>query len=425
MWIEQWPLKKESLEQAHKLIQEQFSQGHLRLSTSPWNTPIFVIKKKSGKYRLLHDLRAVNKQMHDMGALQPGLPNPAMIPEGWHILIVDLKDCFFTIALHEKDKQRFAFTLPSLNRERPDQRFEWTVLPQGMRNSPTLCQIYVDDALQPLRQQWKETLIYHYMDDILLAQVSPFSTTQKEELKQRLACRGLIIAPEKIQETSPWKYLGWHITDAAIRPQKLTIHLELRTLHDAQKLLGDLQWLRPVVGIPNELLNQLRPLLKGTDPAAPIHLSDKQCQVLQQIASLVAERSTQRRLADVPIDLTILCGEQHLMAALTQNKKKTGETDTIVLEWIAPPLQPRRTVQEKISTLAELIKKGRRRILQIDGAPPKTIWVPIKQTDFEWYIQNSEELQAALFTDGATLIAKPLTSTTLSWMENRSWIVQT
>ncbi|NXN76960.1 POK19 protein, partial [Himantopus himantopus] len=103
------------------------------------------------------------------------------------VLIVDLKDCFFTIALHEKDKQRFAFTLPSLNRERPDQRFEWTVLPQGMRNSPTLCQIYVDDALQPLRQKWNATLIYHYMDDILLAQSAPFSEAQKGELIQNLA----------------------------------------------------------------------------------------------------------------------------------------------------------------------------------------------------------------------------------------------
>ncbi|KAF1675527.1 hypothetical protein FQV07_0012243, partial [Pygoscelis papua] len=27
-----------------------------------------------------------------MGALQPGLPNPAMIPEGWHLLVADLKD---------------------------------------------------------------------------------------------------------------------------------------------------------------------------------------------------------------------------------------------------------------------------------------------------------------------------------------------
>ncbi|NWU96111.1 POK9 protein, partial [Upupa epops] len=45
-----------------------------------------------------------------MGALQPGLPNPAMIPEHWNILIIDLKDCFFTITLHPHDTERFAFT---------------------------------------------------------------------------------------------------------------------------------------------------------------------------------------------------------------------------------------------------------------------------------------------------------------------------
>ncbi|NXO05587.1 POK25 protein, partial [Rhinopomastus cyanomelas] len=38
-----------------------------------------------------------------MGALQPGLPNPAMLPQGWPLLIIDLKDCFFTIALHPQD----------------------------------------------------------------------------------------------------------------------------------------------------------------------------------------------------------------------------------------------------------------------------------------------------------------------------------
>jgi hypothetical protein len=30
-----------------------------------------------------------------MGALQPGLPSPAMIPAGFAIIIIDLKDCFF------------------------------------------------------------------------------------------------------------------------------------------------------------------------------------------------------------------------------------------------------------------------------------------------------------------------------------------
>ena len=359
-----------------------------------------------------------------VGNWHTGLPNPAMIPEGWHLLIVDLKDCFFTIALHDDDKQRFAFTLPAINREGPDQRFEWTVLPQGMRNSPTLCQLYVDAALQPLRRKWPGTIIYHYMDDILLAQPTPFSPQQKNELTEQLKQRGLVVAPEKVQETSPWKYLGWHITDATIQPQKLTIQSDLKTLKDAQKLMGELQWIRPVVGIPNELLNQLRPLLRGTDPTTPIRLTDQHKQTLQQIASMITTRATHQRIESVPLDLTILCGPQYLMGAITQQKIKTGEKqgETVVLEWLAPPLQPRRTIQEKITTLAELIKKGRNRILQVDGVPPSTIWLPIKSSDLEWYIQNTEELQTALLHDGATLITKPLQSPVLSWMENQGWI---
>ncbi|NXY11580.1 POK8 protein, partial [Pteruthius melanotis] len=49
-----------------------------------------------------------------MGALQPGLPNPAMIPRDWHILVIKLKDCFFTIHLHSDDTRRFPFTLHAM-----------------------------------------------------------------------------------------------------------------------------------------------------------------------------------------------------------------------------------------------------------------------------------------------------------------------
>ncbi|NXY00004.1 POK18 protein, partial [Centropus bengalensis] len=54
-----------------------------------------------------------------------------------------------------------------------------------------------------------------------------------------------------------WKYLGWNITESQIRPQKLTMQTKIRTLNDAQKLLGDLQWLRPIVGITNDDLEVL------------------------------------------------------------------------------------------------------------------------------------------------------------------------
>jgi hypothetical protein len=59
--------------------------------------------------------------MQTMGALQPGLPSPVMIPTGFAIVIIDLKDWFFTIPLHKNDKEKFAFTLPSINNEKPAQ----------------------------------------------------------------------------------------------------------------------------------------------------------------------------------------------------------------------------------------------------------------------------------------------------------------
>ena len=78
-WVDQWPLTNEKLAAAQQLVWEQLEAGHITESSSPWNTPIFVIKKKSGNWRLLQDLRAVNATMVLMGALQPGLPSPVAI----------------------------------------------------------------------------------------------------------------------------------------------------------------------------------------------------------------------------------------------------------------------------------------------------------------------------------------------------------
>ena len=59
MWVPQWPLSSEKLKAANALVDEQLALKHIQPSVSPWNTPIFVIKKKTGKWRLLHDLQAI------------------------------------------------------------------------------------------------------------------------------------------------------------------------------------------------------------------------------------------------------------------------------------------------------------------------------------------------------------------------------
>jgi hypothetical protein len=134
-----WPLNYEKLQALKQLIQKQLEHKHIEPSFSPWNSPVFVIKKKSGKWRLLTDLRNVNASMVTMGALQPGLPTHACIPKEWPLIVLSLQDCFDTISIRPKDRERFSFSIPSLNQQEPLQRYQGTVLPEDMTDSPNMC----------------------------------------------------------------------------------------------------------------------------------------------------------------------------------------------------------------------------------------------------------------------------------------------
>ncbi|KFQ43017.1 hypothetical protein N333_13306, partial [Nestor notabilis] len=262
---DQWPLTEIKLHAAKTLVQEQLSMGHIEPSTSPWNSPIFVIKKKSGKWRLLQDLREVNKTMHSMGALQPGLPSPMVIPQHYDKIILDLKDCFYTIKLDPSDKHRFAFSLPALNFGEPMERYQWKVLPQGMANSPTLCQKFVHNSIKVTRQQFPSLLCIHYMDDILLAAEDvELLNSAYSHLETQLTNNGLIIAQEKVQRTYPFTYLGFQLYPKHFVPQKLALSISnLHTLNDFQKLLGDINWLRPFLKLTTHDLSPLFKILEG------------------------------------------------------------------------------------------------------------------------------------------------------------------
>lgn len=75
-----------------------------------------------------------------MGALQAGLSSHTAITKDTYKIILDLKDCFYTIPLAPQDCQRFAFSVPLVNFKEPMKRYHWKVLPQSMANSSTLCQ---------------------------------------------------------------------------------------------------------------------------------------------------------------------------------------------------------------------------------------------------------------------------------------------
>ena len=45
VWVKQWPLTIEKLQALEQLVQEQLDAQHIEESTSPWNSPVFVVKK--------------------------------------------------------------------------------------------------------------------------------------------------------------------------------------------------------------------------------------------------------------------------------------------------------------------------------------------------------------------------------------------
>lgn len=187
------------------------------------------------------------------------------------------------------------------------------------------------------------------------------------------------------------------------------IKTDICMLHDAQKLMGDLQWLRPVVGISNDDLDTLRPLLQGVDPTKSVHLSPQQEVILQRITEQVTQSRVDRRDPNVPVDLTILNGPSQLIGALTQCKKKKGEKVRI-LEWLYTKLQPQKSIQQKLENLAELIRKGSTCILQITGSEPGIIRLPIKREMLEWCIRQSEELQISLLSTANDIVVDSVKS---------------
>ncbi|RMC20161.1 hypothetical protein DUI87_01007 [Hirundo rustica rustica] len=279
-----------------------------------------------------------------------------MLPADWPVLIVNLKDCFFTIPPHPDDRPKFAFTVPTINNAEPAQRYQWKVLPQGMRNSTVLCQWYGARALSGFRKQFPDAQVYHYMDNILVA-----APTQDEllriqpQLLNALHSHGLQVAPEKVQQQPPWKYLGVKILERTIRQQEVQFVQSVKTLNDAQKLVGVITWLRPYLGLTTAQLSPLFELLKGdTDLKSPRELTPEARKVLEEVQQAVLARQVYR--IEPSIDVTVFITTPDLHPTGIIGQWNDVWTDPLhILEWVFLPHQPHKTATALFELIVGLI----------------------------------------------------------------------
>ena len=109
--------------------------------------------------------------------------------------------------------------------------------------------------------------------------------------------------------------------ESKIKPQKTQISVRsLRTLNDFQKLLGDINWLRPSVSIPTYALQNLFKILEGSpDPNSPRQLTEEAKEELALMEKLIQQSFSTQLDHDQPMSLYIFPTEHSPIAIIAQH----------------------------------------------------------------------------------------------------------
>ncbi|XP_005755484.1 uncharacterized protein LOC102208784, partial [Pundamilia nyererei] len=240
IWKPQYRQKREAEEGIAETIEGLLKVGVLEPSHSYWNTPILPVEKHgTGKYRMAHDLRAINAILRTDTV---PVPNPytalmALRPEQKWFTCIDLANAFFCLPLHESLRDVFSFTYRG-------QQYRYTRLPQGFALSPGIFNQVLKEALTPCHLPEGCSLV-QYVDDLLIAAPSASACTAASlTILKRLAECGFKVSKEKLQLVRPEvTFLGRVIAHKSVgllnthRDQILT-HPKPRTVKELLSFLG-------------------------------------------------------------------------------------------------------------------------------------------------------------------------------------------
>ena len=141
-----------------ELLQSMLDRNIIQPSSSPWASPVVLVRKKNGALRFCADYRRLNsvtrKDAYPLPRVDDALDTLA--GSRWFTTL-DLLSGYWQVELHPEDKQKSAFTTH-------EGLFEFNVMPFGLCNAPATFQRLMDSVLAGL--QWSSCLVY--VDDVVI-----------------------------------------------------------------------------------------------------------------------------------------------------------------------------------------------------------------------------------------------------------------
>eukprot|EP00253_Pinus_taeda_P021466 PITA_21466 len=144
--------------QYQRKIQELLQKGHIRPSSLPCGSPIVLIQKEDGTWRLCIDYRALKNVTVRNRYLIPRIDDLLDQPKrGKYFSKIDLKSGYHQVPIEPSDVWKTIF-------KAKEDLFEWLVMPFGLTNAPATFMRLMDDIFQP----FTNSFVVVYLDDILI-----------------------------------------------------------------------------------------------------------------------------------------------------------------------------------------------------------------------------------------------------------------
>ena len=193
-------------------VKEMLRDEVIRPSTSPWASPVVMVKKKDGTMRFCVDFRKMNdatiKDAHPLPRIDDTLES---LHGAQYFTTLDLKSGYWQVPIKEEDKEKTAFRTSS------GQLYEFNQLPFGLCNAPATFSRLMDRTLAGLA--WNICL--YYLDDIIV-----FSSTWAEHLErlravfERLRRANLKLGARKCHLAArEVSFLGYRVTPEGLEPE--------------------------------------------------------------------------------------------------------------------------------------------------------------------------------------------------------------